>query len=59
MVKKEEIFVHCLICDVASTAIVETDFNPKYPDDFFIECPHCSNTEEGAYPFQTFKQLKD
>lgn len=39
MVKKEEIFIHCLICDVASTAIVETDFNPKYPDDFFYRMP--------------------
>lgn len=55
----DHVRVRCHVCKLEhdNTMVFGTD--KRYPDDFFIACKHCGNTEEGSQPAQFFDILQD
>lgn len=56
---ERKVQIKCYACGKESKTVMEFGENPKYPDDFVMECPKCGNNEEGSLPVQNFDILKE
>ena len=55
MIEREKVNVLCHVCNVETAAVMTFGEDAKHPEDFFLRCPSCDNTESGSLPAQTFK----
>jgi len=55
MIEREQVNVLCHVCNVETAAVMTFGEDAKHPEDFFLRCPSCDNTESGSLPAQTFK----
>ena len=54
MIEREQINVLCQVCNVESRTTITFGDDTEHPEDFFLRCPNCDNTESGSLPAQTF-----
>jgi len=54
MIEREQVNVLCQVCNVESRTIITFGEDAEHPEDFFLWCPSCNNTESGSLPAQTF-----
>lgn len=53
----ERVLVKCNVCGKVHDNQLEYGLNEEYPDDMFIECNFCDNTDEGTKP-QNFEIIE-
>ena len=54
MIEREQVNVLCHVCNVETETEITFGEDAEHPEDFFLQCPSCDNTESGSLPAQTF-----